>query len=95
MRRYIFVLLVTNKFSGKSFVFKNHVAKVGLPRDSPSGLGVALLIKTMIYLSREVSFGPESGALPAKQAFWLTWLSILGDLSLEGLPFFVAHRSGA
>ena len=30
MRRYVFVLLVTTKFFGKSFVFKNNVAGKGL-----------------------------------------------------------------
>jgi len=39
MRRYIFVLLATTKFLGKSFVFKNKVAREGLPRHDPSGLG--------------------------------------------------------
>src|SRR6516162_2088807 len=39
MRRYVFVLLVTTKFSGKSFVFKNNVAGKGLPKHDPSGLG--------------------------------------------------------
>jgi len=39
MRRYIFVLLATTKFLGKSFVFKNNDAKEGLRKDNPSGLG--------------------------------------------------------
>ena len=39
MRRYIFVLLATTKFFGKSFVFKNNVAGKGLPKHDPSGLG--------------------------------------------------------
>ena len=39
MRRYVFVLLVTTKFFGKSFVFKNNVAGKGLPKHDPSGLG--------------------------------------------------------
>ena len=34
MGKHIFLLLPTTKFLGKSFVFKNNVAKEGLPRDA-------------------------------------------------------------
>jgi hypothetical protein len=39
MRSYIFVLLATAKFFRKSFAFKNNVAKEGLKKDNPAGLG--------------------------------------------------------
>lgn len=39
MWSHIFALLPTIKFLDKSFVLKKDVAKEGLPRDGPSGLG--------------------------------------------------------
>jgi hypothetical protein len=39
MRSHIFTLSATTNFFTKSFIFKNIVAKEGLKKDGPAGLG--------------------------------------------------------